>query len=260
MKVYPISVVQMRDAPNVNAAAVPHVQVNVDANEGLTPHEFGQFEHNGNIAIVGYGPSLKRTWEQLRQFDTIWTVSGAHDFLAARGISPTFHTDIDFRKHKLDMVTPQHHVRYIMGNTIHPEYAHKLKGYRTSYFQPIGEKSDKWFRYAEKYPRVKLDGDVAMAAMILAAKEGFKHITTFGIDCSEEPDGSTHADAHGGVKHEPMYVTGGDYTLYRTTNNLLVGAATFVKVVRSLPEDVSVTVVSDGLLPAWIDMVEGQDG
>lgn len=36
-----------------------------------------------------------------------------------------------------------------MANTVHPEYIHKLKRYDLSLFQPIGEKSEKWFRYAE---------------------------------------------------------------------------------------------------------------
>lgn len=258
IKVYPITLVKTQQVPGGNAVAVPHVQANVDANEGYVPHEFGKLDHKGRVAIVGYGPSLRRTMGELKDYDFIWTVSGAHDFLLAHDITPTIHTDVDFRKHKRDLVNAHPSVRYIIGSTVHPEYAHALKGYQTTMFQPVGAKTDKWFRIREEYPKVKFDGDVAMAAIALAVSEGFKDITTFGLDYSEEP-GMTHADTHGGMAQEPMYVTDLDFKLYRTTNNLLVGCDAFINMMRGLPADVSVTVVSDGLLPAWIDMVEARD-
>src|SRR5687767_8588182 len=55
-------------------------------------------------AIVGYGPSLRDTWEQLRGFETLITCSGSHKFLLERGIVPTYHVEVDPRDHKIGLL------------------------------------------------------------------------------------------------------------------------------------------------------------
>ena len=78
------------------------IQPNIIENckAGPRPKLFDPTAKETTLAIVGYGPSLRDNWEKLKDYSHIWTVSGAHDFLLARGIVPTFHTDIDFRPHK----------------------------------------------------------------------------------------------------------------------------------------------------------------
>ena len=45
-------------------------------------------DREGRIAVVCYGPSLEETWEQVRYFDNVITVSGAHKFLLDKGLTP----------------------------------------------------------------------------------------------------------------------------------------------------------------------------
>src|SRR4051812_16025100 len=55
-------------------------------------------------AIVCYGPSLNDTWEQVKSFRYVLSCSGAHQFLIERSIIPTWHIDVDPRKHKMALI------------------------------------------------------------------------------------------------------------------------------------------------------------
>jgi uncharacterized Rossmann fold enzyme len=50
------------------------------------------------VSIVGYGPSLADTWKDIS--GPVVTVSGAHDYLVERGITPDWHVECDGRDHK----------------------------------------------------------------------------------------------------------------------------------------------------------------
>lgn len=265
MKVYPIERLSLVVDRGVEIEQMPSVQANIDANAGLKNWRANEAGVRGKIAVVGYGPSLLRTWETLREFDTIWTVSGAHDFLVKRGIIPTFHTDFDWRPHKANFITrPQDKVQYVMANTIHPKYMFKLKTYQLSVFQPVRDDSDDMLRLGE-YTRVYSPGDVSMQAIWLASMDGYTDIHTFGIDGSHDFDGkirhgfdraTTHAGPHDGAKSPIRYVTDQHYELYETSKNLIMACDAFCKMLDELPNVVSVTVNSDGLLPAWMEVHE----
>ena len=54
------------------------------------------------VSIVCYGPSLLDTWKTIKR--PMVTVSGAHDFLVDKGITPDWHIDCDPREHKAKML------------------------------------------------------------------------------------------------------------------------------------------------------------
>jgi len=79
--------------------------------------------HSEPVAIVAYGRSLKETWKEIRDFKTVITCSGSHQFLLDRGIIPTYHVDSDPRPHKVDMLgTPHPDVTYLIASICHPTY------------------------------------------------------------------------------------------------------------------------------------------
>jgi hypothetical protein len=65
-----------------------------------------QPERTDSIAIVGYGPSLKTTWKKIKDFKYVITCSGSHKFLIEKGIIPTWHVEVDPRKHKIGLLGP----------------------------------------------------------------------------------------------------------------------------------------------------------
>jgi hypothetical protein len=83
--------------------------------------------HDGRVAIVAYGPSLKHTYQYLRTerktFGTkIVSVSGAHDFLIERGIVPDYHIEVDPREHKAWFTrNPHPDVTYWPASCCHPK-------------------------------------------------------------------------------------------------------------------------------------------
>jgi hypothetical protein len=231
------------------------VQANIDKNKMLPAYRPQRLDRGeATIAVVGYGPSLHRTWEELKDYRTIWTVSGAHDFLIERGIVPTYHTDVDWRSHKvLTKLSPA--VEYRMGNTVDPEYMNQFRGYNLSVFQPFGPEAEKYLTLDSYYERVDMPGDVAMLVIKAAAAEGWKDIHVFGVDGSFDFGAKEqHAGPHKGPQGARLYVTDEEHNLYETSINFLRTCDVFGKMVDELPNDVGVTVASDGLLPAWLDM------
>ena len=51
------------------------------------------------IAVVCFGPSLRETWEQVKDFEYVISCSGSHKFLLEHGITPTWHVEVDPRDH-----------------------------------------------------------------------------------------------------------------------------------------------------------------
>lgn len=156
----------------------------------------------GPIAVVGYGPSLLKTWERVRDFPTIITVSKAHDFLLERGITPTMHLDLDPRIHKVEFMTrPQKQTQYYLSTHVHPAYPEKLKaaGVPVQMFHVAIEKH---MKLDSRYPSLPARFDAGVQAAELAFQNGYREQHWLGIEYGCEL-GNTHAGMHWGVQHPP---------------------------------------------------------
>jgi len=211
--VIPARLVRM-EGTSVDTRGMDGVRENRAANveSGLPPLAKDR-SLKGRAAIVGYGPSLNATWERLRGFDTIFTVSKAHDFMIERGITPTHHLDLDPRAHKTGFLNkPTPTVRYHLATHIHPSYIEKLKaaGITPELFHVAIDEHE---RLDPRYPsmgktfkragRVRYDAGVQAAE--LAYQRGHREQHWFGIDYGAVA-GHTHAGFHGGVTSESCHV------------------------------------------------------
>jgi hypothetical protein len=150
------------------------------------------------IAVVGFGASLKDTWEEIRNFKYIITCSGAHKFLIERGIIPTWHLEVDPREHKVELLGDPHpDVIYLPASTVHPRYFDLLQGHKVEMWHIFeGTEESKY-----KLPRGEwtvLGGiDAGQRCMAMARFFGFWDQHVFGIDGSA-PEGTDrkHAAAH----------------------------------------------------------------
>jgi len=150
------------------------------------------------IAIVGYGPSLRQTWERLRDFKTIWTVSKAHDFLVERGIMPTYHLDLDPRIHKAEFMTrPRPQTQYFLSSHVHPDYVTKMKAAGVP-LQLFHVAIDKHERLDPRYPALKVRFDAGVQAAEAAFMRGYRTQHWFGIEYGHAGQ-ATHAGLHWGV-------------------------------------------------------------
>lgn len=202
------------------------------------------------VAIVGYGPSLKDTWQELKKFKTIFTTSGAHKFLVGRGVIPTYHVDVDPRSHKVKMLGEiRQDVVYMPCSTCHPNYIDTLK--------EAGARIQLWHCFATESEALRIlpQGEVAltggcdagMRAMSVARYMGFVNLHIFGMDgCSFDEKG--HADEHTNPmkKFADLEYNG---KTYRTSPHLLDVAKTVPHEISMLKLD-SVKFYGDGLVKA----------
>ena len=191
------------DGTRVDTSGMAEVHENraVNCDSGTPPLVLDR-TLKGRIAVAGYGPSLLQTWERLREFDTIITVSKAHDFLVERGIQPKMHLDLDPRVHKVEFMTkPQKGTQYYLSTHAHPTYAPKLKAAGVD-VQMFHVAIEPHVKLDARYPSLKPCFDAGIQAAELAFLSGYREQHWFGIEygCA---NGNTHAGMHWGVQHAP---------------------------------------------------------
>jgi uncharacterized Rossmann fold enzyme len=188
------------------------------------------------IAIVGFGPSLKKTWRQIRKFKRIITCSGAHKFLIERGIIPTYHTDVDPREHKITLLgNPHKDVQYLVASTCHPKYIDLLEGYNTKLWH-TADNSDAVLSILQPDEFFITGGsDAGVRAITLAALMGYRNMHIFGIDgCYEGNTNKRHAAKHPNSKIAP-YELEYEGKIYYTNIAMLESAKSVIKEIKILP-------------------------
>ena len=206
---------------------------------------------NEPIAIVGYGPSLSKTWEQVKNFENIFTCSGAHKFLIEKGLKPSdfkrwLHNDLDPRPHKVSLLgEPQEGVEYLIASTISPNYLDKLNGFDVKLWH-IFATEDEGLRILPP-GEVALTGgsDVGMRTMVLARYLGYTDLHIFGMDGSTGDTGF-HAAAH---PNQPptQFKTEYNGKVFYTTPALMECAKQMPKEVNELA-DITVKFYGEGLI------------
>lgn len=213
------------------------------------------------IAIVCFGPSLRQTWEEIRSFKYVMTCSGAHKFLLERGIVPTWHVEVDPRRHKIDLLgEPHSEVTYLPCSTVHPEYLDWLKSHDA--------KIELWHVFAsdEEAVRVLPRGEWALTGganaglrcLTIARFFGFTDLHVFGMDGSASPGEEAHAAAH---PNEPAKYAVTEYNgkQFYTTSGMLECAKQTWHELDQLP-DVKATFHGEGLVQEMAKDYVRRDG
>ena len=226
-------------------------QPQVDANLARIPGRFNpETESRGSLAIVGFGPTLQDTWLNVVRCDTIWTVSGAHDFLLARNVVPHYHTDIEWRDHKVKFIHQLHpEVHYVIASTIAPNYLERVTTEQVSIFHI--EQTGGNAVLPKDALTVQPDWDVVMSVLRLAAAMGFKEIHLFGIDyCGRIRDGAIAAGVHHGIP-KALIQMGLEGKVYLTSTDMVEGCWHLPKVMGQYP-DIEYFVHGDGMFSHYL--------
>lgn len=200
-----------------------------------------------SVAIVGFGPSLQDTWEQVRNYPVIVSCSGSHKFLLERGIVPTYHVEVDPRPHKVQLIGPPHQdVTYLIASACHKAVFDHLEGFNVLLWH-VFDGNPEAVR-ALPYGEWSITGgcDVGLRAMTLAAFLGFRDLHVFGMDgCGRE---SSHAGEHPNAvkKYAPCEYEG---KTYQTTPALLEAARGVLHELKQMP-GVRATFYGEGLIQA----------
>jgi uncharacterized Rossmann fold enzyme len=200
-------------------------------------------------AIVGYGPSLRETWEQIREFKYIFSCSGAHRFLIDRGIIPTWQVAVDPLPQNTVRLIGQPHpdVQYLICSTCHPDVFDHLEGYDVTLWHSFAGE-DEALRILPRGEWALTGGcDVGLRSIALARFFGFRDLHIFGMDgSSPAPEQGRHAGEH----PNPLvakYTTEYGGRTFHTTPPMLEAARTVEHELQQLP-DVKATFYGDGLI------------
>lgn len=198
------------------------------------------------IALVGYGPSLNDTWEQIKGFKTVMTCSGAHDFLIKRGIIPTYHAEVDPREHKADLIgQPQQGTRYLIASTCHPKVFDHLATYDLHIWHVFDSDADSR-RFIPPGEWCVTGGcSVGVRMFTLSRLMGFTEFHVFGMDGCQDSRGK-HAAAHPNQPKGYSLVTYEGRT-FETTSSMYAVAQGIWHELDQL-KDCTATFYGDGLI------------
>lgn len=198
------------------------------------------------VAIVCFGPSLNDTWEKIREFKYVISCSGAHKFLVDRGITPTWHVEVDPRAHKVELIgKPQKTVQYLIASACHPKLFDHLEGFDVSLWHVFsnGEEAQRMLPAGEW--AVKGGSSAGLRSLTIARFLGFIDLHIFGMDGCDGKSGK-HAASHPNQSKLSLPLTY-DGVTYHTTPNFLECAKETPHELDTLP-GVKATFYGDGLV------------
>jgi hypothetical protein len=206
--------------------------------------------HDQWINIICFGPSLLETWHDIHRYDylPILTVSGAHDFLIRREITPSIHVHLDPRPYQKAMLElPSESTRYLMASVCSPVFWDVLKDFHVELWHLINdEQTVDWIRKNHPAGLASMIGGgstVGQRAMNVAGALGFRKFRVFGMDFSF---GDNHwAGPHPGNEERIIHVELNGKT-YQTTPQLWKAAREMCEFLESA--DVEVQFHGNGLM------------
>ena len=202
------------------------------------------------LDVVGYGPSLIELWPRITH--PCMTVSGAHDFLIRRGLSPEYHVECDGRDHKTKhLEKPCKDTLYLMAAICHPLMWVQLKGYKIQYWHNANGKHIVDWIGANDAGAILVAGgsNVGLSAIHVAGILGFRRFRLFGFDGNFR-DGVRHAGPHYGPPQKIIERKAGG-RIWQTTPQMSNACDEFMWLARN-PE-VTFDVMGDSLLRAIVD-------
>lgn len=220
--------------------------------------------HSRKAILACYGPSIRQTIPLLKdqaadaEADVI-SVSGAHDFLLANGVIPTFHAECDPRAHKADNIAAAHPgVRYLLGSCVHPVLLDKLAGadvalwhvadadYLTALIKELHESGKNV---------ITGGSSVGLRSVSLLYSMGYREFHIHGMDCSFGDEGREQwAGKHAGKAQEVVKVAVVTGEIMYSSMVLLSYATQFIEMIQRMGAGVDIRLYGDGLLQRLCEM------
>ena len=203
--------------------------------------------HEKEISIVGFGPSLKRTWKQLD--GEIIACNGAHDWLIEKGVIPKFALFFDASPVITSFVHPHPDVTYLIGSRCHRDVFKVLEGHNVYVWHLGGDEEIAELLYEYRRMEPIMGGGTACVtrAMVVATTMGYMKLKLFGADSSYE-DEFTHVKKS--IVPEKHLTVWCNRKEFKATSWLAAQVEDF-KLLAPLMRDqgVKFEIYGDGLLP-----------
>lgn len=197
-----------------------------------------QSPREGNICIVGGGPSLADCLDELKWRQAagqqVWATNNTYSYLLEQGIQPDVHVFLDARPECVDFIHPNKSVVYYLNQSCHPSLFDKLTGCTVIMYDLNG---------------VGTGSTVGLKALYLAGFSGYRNFHLFGMDSSYR-ETSHHAYTQPLNDGEQVHDVEVDGVKFRAAVWMIFQAEEFQQIAASFAEqDCVITVSGDGLLP-----------
>lgn len=212
-------------------------------------------EREGQLAIVGSGPSVRTRLDKLRQWPgEIWAINGAYDYLLTEGIIPHGFWGIDPLPGLAGYVkNARPETTFYIAATCDPSVFDALAGHKVVLWFPACEQDAS---YPEDAVLVTGGVTVLTRAPYGALMMGWRDITIFGADSSfDEDDDRRYCYQHGTYAEDSQaifnVVTLDGETRFLTEINLMKQVANFGVIHNQFRGMLKFDC--DGLMAAWLE-------
>ena len=205
----------------------------------------------GPIAIVSGGPSLRRTINDLRDFERIISCGSVHDYLVKNGVVPTYAVVCDGGKEdKGNLSLPQKETTFLLASQCDPALYEHLKDYNVEMWHYRGQLGtpQEEAEVLKGEPSMAWGSTATINSVVLALALGYQHLHFFGFDNNYEDYGlASHCDQiKGGVEYDKVPVTVGG-RMFITNLNLITQVEQFFKLMELDGQFFHSTIHGDGL-------------
>lgn len=160
--------------------------IRINCQRGL-PEVWPHAEQETTIALVGGGPSLEETLDELREVQEdggkVVALAGAAKFLLSHGITPNAHVLLDSRIGNVDFVTDAE-CTYFVASQCDPKVFDALKDRKVYIFHAINDPSDNDVikAHVEKWVPIQGGNTIGLRALRLFQILGYHRFELFGYD------------------------------------------------------------------------------
>lgn len=149
-----------------------------------------QDAHEGHAVIVGGGPSLRPSLDEIRWRQNlgqkIFATNNTHRFLLEHGIKPDAHVFLDAREENTEFIVEDSDVVYYVASQCSPKMFEKLSGKKVMLWHSNCSVLDEAINNPEQKNELLISGGttVGLSAMVIAFALGYRQIHLYGMDSS----------------------------------------------------------------------------
>jgi 6-hydroxymethylpterin diphosphokinase MptE-like len=203
--------------------------------------------HDSTAQLICFGPSLRRTWELIDKTKSIFTVSGAHDFLRGKDVTPNWHIEFDWRPHKARHVTnPDDRTDFFLASCVHPDFIAAVPNPKLWHAQQTASENRLIQELEPEAFLIPGGSSAGLRTIELLYAMGYRTIDIHGMDSSFDDDARWAGPHHGPNKGEVIEVPYAGRK-FKTSVAFLMYADQF-RACRKAHPDLTINLHGDGLL------------
>lgn len=220
-------------------------------------HTLAEWREHMPLAIVGGGPSLKETIDELRKFDKVVACGSVHDHLVLNGVTPRWTVLCDPDPIVANYLKyPQYGCTYLVASQCHDNVFDALRGLDVVLWHCGGNlEVPSW----QNRQMVAIGGGstVLTRTIVIAMLFGYSNLHFFGCDNCIEADGTHHAYASESIG-APVPVRLENGREFVMAQYMLAQLFDFKKLLWQYANRLQVTVHGDGALAELMRLGEAK--